>query len=161
MTIASTGTNKRWPIRRTAIYLVIAAFGHLTWEVAQLPLYTIWSSGTARQIVVTVIHCTGGDVLISTATILVAGILAQLRGWHLFGARMLATVIALGIAYTILSEWLNVGIWRSWSYSSAMPVLPWLGTGLSPVLQWLVVPGVALSITFRRGAILNSCSRRQ
>ena len=90
----------------------------------------------------------GGDALISTAALLVGGILARLRGWHLFGTRMLATVIALGIGYTILSEWLNVGIWRTWSYSSAMPVLPWLGTGLSPVL---VVPGIALSITFRWG----------
>jgi hypothetical protein len=138
-------------MRHAAIYLAISALGNLTWEIAQLPLYTIWSSGTAREIVIAVVHCTGGDVLISTAAVWVGGILARLRGWHLFGARMLATVIALGIAYTILSEWLNVGIWRSWSYSSAMPVLPWLGTGLSPVLQWLVVPGIALGITFRWG----------
>ena len=148
-------------MRSAAIYLTIAAVGHLTWEIVQLPLYTIWWTGTAHEIVVAVIHCTGGDVLISTATLLMGGILAGLRGWHLFGSRMLVTVIGLGVAYTTLSEGLNVGIWRSWSYSSAMPVSPWLGIGLSPVLQWLVVPVIALGITFGWRTILNSQTPRR
>jgi hypothetical protein len=146
LTITSTSDDAGWPIRRAAIYLITAAHGHFVWEIAQLPLYTIWWGGTAREIAVAVIHCTGGDVLISTATLVCAAILARFRGWHLFGSRMLLTVITLGVAYTMLSEWLNVEVWRSWSYSSSMPVLPWLGTGLSPVLQWLAVPSVALLI---------------
>jgi hypothetical protein len=52
----------------------------------------------------------------------------------------------LGAAYTILSEWLNVEIRRSWSYTATMPVLPFLGTGLTPLLQWLIVPTLALAI---------------
>ena len=51
-----------------------------------------------------------------------------------------------GAAYTIFSEWPNVEIRRSWSYTTAMLVLPWLGTGLMPLLQWLIVPGLALAI---------------
>ena len=139
----------------------LAAIGHLAWEAAQLPLYTLWSTGTSRAIGFALVHCTGGDVLISTATLLMGGILAGLRGWHLFGSRMLVTVIGLGVAYTTLSEGLNVGIWRSWSYSSAMPVSPWLGIGLSPVLQWLVVPVIALGITFGWRTILNSQTPRR
>jgi hypothetical protein len=53
----------------------------------------------------------------------------------------------LGAAYTIFSEWLNVEIRRTWSYTAAMPVLPFIGTGLTPLLQWLVVPGLALAVT--------------
>ena len=113
-------------------YLIVAAIGHLVWEAAQLPLYTIWWTGTARENFIAVVHCTGGDVLITTATLLTAGILARLRGWHPFGSRMVLTAIGLGVTYTIMSEWLNVAVWHSWSYSSSMPVLPWLGTGLSP-----------------------------
>jgi hypothetical protein len=139
-------------VRRAAIYLVVVAIGHLLWEAAQLPLYTIWWHGTAREITVAVVHCTGGDALISAATLLIAGIMAWLCGWSLFGWRMAATAIVLGVGYTIMSEWVNVAVWRSWSYSSAMPVLPWLGTGLSPLLQWFLVPAVAFGIA--------ACSRK-
>ena len=60
---------------------------------------------------------------------------------------MVFTAIVLGAGYTIFSEWLNVQIRRSWSYTAAMPVLPFLGTGLTPLFQWLVVPGLALAVT--------------
>ena len=59
---------------------------------------------------------------------------------------MVFTAILLGAAYTVFSEWLNVDIRRSWSYTAAMPVLPVLGTGLTPLLQWVVVPGLAFAI---------------
>ena len=44
------------------------------------------------------------------------------------------------------SERLNIVIWNSSAYSSFMPVLPVLGfgVGLSPVMQWIVVPLLAL-----------------
>jgi hypothetical protein len=58
---------------------------------------------------------------------------------------MADTAILFGLGYTIMSEWLNTAVWVSWSYSSVMPVLPWLGTGLSPLLQWLVVPALAFA----------------
>src|SRR5262245_16617478 len=32
----------------------------------------------------------------------------------------------------------------AWTYNALMPVLPWLGTGLAPLLQWVVVPSLAL-----------------
>jgi len=59
---------------------------------------------------------------------------------------MVFTAIALGAAYTVFSEWLNVEIRRSWSYAASMPVVPFLGTGLTPLLQWLIVPGLALAV---------------
>jgi hypothetical protein len=48
--------------------------------------------------------------------------------------------IALGLAYTIFSEWLNVSVVKSWTYSDLMPLIPPLGTGLTPILQWIIVP---------------------
>lgn len=129
------------------LYLMIATAGHLVWEAAQLPLYTIWRTGTTREIVVAALHCTGGDFLISTATLVVAAALARRCGWDSFGWRMAGTAMALGVGYTIVSEWLNVSVWRSWSYGPAMPTLPPLGTGLSPLLQWVVVPALAFAGT--------------
>jgi hypothetical protein len=52
--------------------------------------------------------------------------------------------LTFGLAYTVFSEWLNTAVRQSWAYSDLMPTLPVLGTGVSPLLQWFVVPGVAL-----------------
>ncbi len=64
---------------------------------------------------------------------------------------MVFTTIILGAAYTMLSERLNVDIWRSWSYAAAMPILPLFGTGLTPLLQWLAVPGLTFALFAYRG----------
>jgi hypothetical protein len=135
---------------KAALYIGLAAIGHFLWEAGQLPLYTLWSTGTPREIAIAIFHCTGGDILITTAAIAAAAALARGWRWPAFGWRMAFSAIVFGIAYTILSEWLNVQIRRSWSYTAAMPVLPWLGTGLTPLLQWLVVPGLAFAITARQ-----------
>ncbi len=52
-------------IRALRRYLVASAGLHLVWEVAQLPLYTIWSTGTLKQQAFAVLHCTIGDVMIA------------------------------------------------------------------------------------------------
>src|SRR3546814_13954449 len=51
-----------------------------------------------------------------------------------------ALAILGGLAYTIFSEWLNTEIRGSWAYTDAMPQLPLVGSGLSPLAQWIVVP---------------------
>ena len=135
---------------RIALYIGLAAIGHLLWEIVQLPLYTLWRTGTPHEIAVAVLHCTGGDILITTATFVAAAALARCWRWPAFGWRMAITAIVLGAAYTIFSEQLNVQIRRSWAYTAAMPVLPGLGTGLAPFLQWLVVPSLAFAITAHR-----------
>jgi hypothetical protein len=147
--------------RRAVAYVAVAGCGHFVWETAQLPLYTIWQNGTAVEIAVAVVHCAAGDVLITIGTLLIAALIASILGWQCFDGRMLIAALVLGIAYTVFSEWLNVEVRRSWSYSPAMPVLPWFGTGLSPVLQWLVVPGVAAILTFGWQTSLMGLSRRR
>jgi hypothetical protein len=132
--------------------LSLAASGHLLWEAAQLPLYTIWWTGRWGEILFAVIHCTAGDALITAAALTVAILTARVLGWPLFGGRMLLAAVLLGLGYTVFSEWLNVGIRQSWSYTEAMPLLPPLGTGLGPFLQWLVVPGLALAMTASRAS---------
>jgi len=60
---------------------------------AQLPLYTLWSTGTPRAIGFALIHCTGGDVLITTATLSAAAMLARPWRWPVFGGRMALAAI--------------------------------------------------------------------
>ena len=55
-------TSTDWP-RALRLYLGVTLVAHLGWEILQLPLYTLWSTGTFRQQVFAVVHCTLGDHL--------------------------------------------------------------------------------------------------
>ncbi|KAB2850111.1 MAG: hypothetical protein F9K44_05870 [Hyphomicrobiaceae bacterium] len=125
-------------------YMIAIVLGNLVWEIAQLPLYTIWYEGTAGKILFAILHCTAGDVLIASAA-LIASLLALADGrWPQAGYRSLAIVAVVGgLGYTIYSEWLNTGVRGNWAYTQMMPQLPLIGTGLSPLVQWLIVPSLA------------------
>lgn len=125
-------------------YLPRLALLSLGWEIAHLPLYTIWREGSPQWIAYAVAHCTVGDVLIGVATLLPALVLARAgepARWPV--ARIATFAIVLGVAYTVLSERINIAQ-GNWAYSPWMPVLPGIEMGLSPLLQWVVVPLAAL-----------------
>ena len=129
--------------------------GHLVWEIAQLPLYTIFWSGTPARNAYAVLHCTAGDMIIaSTALIapLVALGSARWPGDRVSYSRIAMFAIALGFAYTVFSEWLNTSVQHAWSYTAAMPVVPPLGIGLAPLLQWVVVPTLAFLVAHKCAA---------
>jgi hypothetical protein len=131
-------------------YLSLIAIMDLAWEIAQLPLYTIWRTADARHLAFAVVHCTAGDTMIAAASSLIGVLLAGHRAWPLRHCRRaIAFAVVIGVAYTVLSEWLNVEIRQNWAYTAWMPVLPLLGTGLSPVLQWIFVPLAAFQLTRR------------
>jgi hypothetical protein len=121
----------------------------LGWEVAQLPLYTLWQDAGASHIAWAVLHCTAGDVLIACSSFVLVS--AGLGGtdWPARSpGRGLALLLVVGVAYTAFSEWLNVYRLGSWAYADAMPTL-W-GIGLAPILQWLLVPTLTLRLYLRR-----------
>ena len=55
-------------------------------------------------------------------------------------AGQIAGFVAIGVAITLVLEWLATGPLGRWAYAEAMPVLPLLGVGLTPVLQWVLLP---------------------
>lgn len=124
-------------------YLLLIAGGNL--ELARLPLYTIWRSPGPRAAVEAAIHCTFGDVLLAAAAL--GGALVLLRAWD-WPQRRIASVsvmaTALGMVATGTLEGLQTQIWKGWAYTEGMPIVPWLEVGLSPFLQWLVLPPLML-----------------
>ncbi len=128
-------------------YLAAIAVGNLVWEAAQMPLYTLWRTGSTRDIAFAVVHCTGGDVLIAGASLLGGLLLLDAADWP--QTRFVAvggTAIGFGLAYTLYSEHLNTAR-NAWTYSALMPTLPWLGIGLAPLAQWIVVPVLGFAAT--------------
>ena len=135
-------------------YLGIMAPGNLLWEVAQLPLYTIWTEGTNAEIFFAVIHCTLGDILIAAVSLIVSWVAIARRTWPSEKYWLVATVALLvGAIYTVFSEWLNVSLRASWSYRDAMPTVGPLNTGLAPLLQWIVLPSI--DFVWLRRAVLR------
>lgn len=122
-------------------YLGFVAAANLTWETAHVPLYTIWRDGTPSEIAFAVIHCAGGDLLISMASLVLALLLVGNNAWPTRAAGPVAVLtITFGVSYTVFSEWLNIVVRKSWAYSELMPVIPLLDTGLSPLAQWIAIP---------------------
>lgn len=127
-------------------YLVAVAAGNLLWEFAQMPLYALGQTGSSRDIILAGLHCTAGDVLIALAALLAALVAFGSAEWP--GNRFRPVTVAalvIGVSYTVVSEYLNTTIRHSWTYSALMPTLPWLGTGLAPLVQWLLIPPLALT----------------
>jgi hypothetical protein len=117
-----------------------------------LPLYTLWQTATSGEVLFAVIHCTLGDLLIALTAMTLGLVIAGHRDWphHRF-ATVAALTLVLGLGYTVFSEWLNIVVRKSWAYSSLMPVVSLFGLdiGLSPLLQWMVVPALALYAAYQ------------
>lgn len=133
-------------------YLPLLAILNLAWEAAQLPLYTIWREASPGSIAFAVAHCTAGDVLIGTAALalaLAATRAGPLGSWRWRTIVVVATLAA--VAYTAASEWMNTSLRPAWQYSALMPSVHVGGVriGLSPLLQWLVLPPLALHFSRR------------
>ena len=141
--------EQRW-LRAVRRYLLVSAFGNLLWETAQIPLYTLWRTGTQREVARAILHCSAGDVAIAAAALLLALVLLGSPEWPAKSRwRVGVCTVLFGVAYTIYSEHLNTVVRSAWRYTDAMPVLPVLGTGLAPLVQWVAVPAVALLVACR------------
>jgi hypothetical protein len=127
-------------------YILVSIGTHLAWEILQLPLYTIWSTGGPREIAFAVVHCTGGDAVIAITALSLALVLVGNENWpdQSYGKVLFVTLL-FGVSYAIFSEWLNVTVRGHWAYTPNMPTVPVLGTGLAPLIQWLLVPLAALA----------------
>lgn len=134
-----------YTVRYWIAYAAYLSLSNLIWETAQLPLYTLWDQ-EFDTIVFAVFHCTGGDVLIGMISLGIAcGIFRVTRCRFRLAAcqRGIAfCAVLFGLGYTLFSEWLNVYVRKSWAYSDLMPLINVgdFGIGLSPIVQWLVLP---------------------
>jgi hypothetical protein len=115
------------------------------WEFWQVPFY---------QGIPTVPHweaiksCTGavlGDAAIAVGAFWVAAVVARSRGWILRPTRRdLSVFVLAGVATTAVLEWHATRVAGRWAYAASMPMVPGVGIGLLPVLQWIVVPLVVV-----------------
>jgi len=136
-------------VRNVAAWAAFAFVLNLAWEIAQVPLYTLFSAGTPKEIAFALAHCTAGDVLIAISSFVVGLVATGRADWPMSRPLLGGAVATLaGLAYTAFSEWQNVYQTGSWSYAPAMPLL--FGIGVAPLLQWLVIPPLGIAFLRRR-----------
>ncbi len=122
---------------------IFALLLNFPWEVMQAPLFAGMASAPYTDVIRGCSQATVGDMVILLLAYALVALLARNRRWVLApSSRQLALFIAIGVCITAVIEWLAThGLWiGSWTYSPAMPVVPGVGIGLSPLLQWLVLP---------------------
>ena len=146
------GGRDRWFQDRPALRFIASRFApwflalSLAWEFGHARLYTIWTDASIPELAFALFHCSAGDLMIALASLASALTMLQagpLRTWRI--AQIAGVSAVLGTTYTIFSEWMNLRLER-WTYTESMPTIA-LGTlevGLTPLLQWLVLPGLAL-----------------
>ncbi len=132
---------------RAGLWAALAFVLNLAWEIAQVRLYTLWIEADGLTVAWSLFHCTLGDVVIALALFALAGVLLRRADWPASrpwpGGAM---VVAGALTYTAWSEWYNVYRAGSWGYTAGMPLI--FGIGVSPVLQWLLLPPV-LVVAYR------------
>lgn len=141
----------RWP------ELALAGFAFLLnfpWEIIQSPLFEGMASMPHRDAVQYCTRAAFGDAgIMLIAYWMVAAVSGRGRGWLQQSGRMpIAIFVIIGVLITIAIELLATsGRWlEGWTYSADMPILWGLNVGLVPVLQWIILPPVAVLLTRRQ-----------
>ena len=58
------------------------------------------------------------------------------------------------LTITVLIEFFATTIYGRWQYSELMPIMPVIHVGISPLLQWIVIPPVSIWVS---AVILQGC----
>lgn len=130
--------------------LPIAVFGFLlnfVWEMWVVPFYAAIGEMRHAEAILVCTQAAFGDVVILLLAFWGASVAAGSRGWILKpGWLTLIIYVGIGVAITILMEFLATEVWDRWSYAEGAPVLPLLGTGLAPLVQWVLLPVLVLGL---------------
>ena len=124
----------------------VAVFAFLLnypWEFSQVPLFAGMPNAPHWTAIKVCAMATLGDTVITLVAHWVVAFVARSRRWIAAPtAGHLMMFVSIGLAITVVIEQLALrGLWfGTWSYSPLMPVIPGLGVGLSPLLQWIILP---------------------
>jgi len=126
--------------------LLILSFPmHFTWEFLQAPLYRNMQDATHMDGIRICLQATLGDMVIALIAFWVASFLAGTRQWAAQPNRLaIAAWLSAGLAITVVLEFFSTEVAGRWVYDVSMLRLPVIGTGIAPLLQWIVVPMLVL-----------------
>ena len=133
--------------------LLFALLLNYPWEFIQAPLFEGMAERPHGAAVKACTQAALGDSVIMLVAYWGVAALGRGRAWIAApGWREVLLFSSIGVAITVVIEWLALsGGWLSgWTYSSLMPIIPGLGVGLVPVLQWIVLPPLVAALVARQ-----------
>ncbi len=132
------------PAFNIAIFALLLS---LPWEFGQMWLYAGVSEMSHLHGIRICMAATVGDAAIMLTAFGTITTVAHSPDWVRAPTSLqVASFLLIGLAVTIAVEVIatrTAGV-LSWRYAASMPVTPWLGIGLAPLLMWLVVPLLVL-----------------
>ena len=121
---------------------------HFVWEFVQAPTYAGMVEMNHWDGIKLCMSATFGDAGFAMTAFVVTSISARTRHWYRSpAAAQYMLYIGIGIGLTVGFEYYYTQVSLRWTYSNLMPLVPPFGTGLSPLLQWLIVPLATLWLT--------------
>ena len=123
---------------------------HFVWEFVQVPTYDHMAEMAHWEAIKLCLSATFGDVGFALTAFWIASLAARSRNWILRLTRLpIAIFVGIGIALTVGFEYYYTNVSLRWTYSDAMPLVPPFGTGLSPLMQWLIIPPLVIWLARR------------
>lgn len=147
----STKTRSKKFTAMPEIWIVVFSFLlHFVWEFLQVPTYEGMAEMAHWQAVKMCTSATIGDVGFALTAFWTTSLIARSRHWITAPKNWQRLVfLGVGIGLTVGFEYYYTNISLRWTYSDLMPLVPPFGTGLSPLLQWIVVPLLTLWLSRR------------
>lgn len=120
---------------------IFAFLLNFVWEFAQVPLFQGMAQAGHWRAIQVCARATLGDVSIALVAFWAVALTARSRDWILRPTTWQVTgLVVVGVLITVVMEWLAIHVLDRWAYAASMPVVPALQLGLSPLLQWVILP---------------------
>lgn len=135
-------------------YLFLTAFLlNFVWEVTQMPFFAVGGQGQIVDFGLFLkthwIASLKDAAMVIVLYFLTAVVVRNMQWGRHMGRRGLIPFLIAGFLWAVAVEYYQVQIAHSWSYNATMPLLPFLGVGLWPVLQLIVLPPLAVFLSRR------------
>ena len=126
--------------------VIFALLLNYPWEFLQAPLYRGMATAPHWLAVQRCTAATIGDAVLMLFAYLAIALCSRRRWWALRPTSLQSCVFVLvGAGVTVAVErWATSGVAWGWRYTQYMPVVPGFGVGLSPLVEWILIPPLVL-----------------
>lgn len=132
-------------IKYIIILSFVAFFLHIIWENAQAPLFVGYSS-FGKHLPICFLG-TIGDVVFTATMYLGVSLLKNDFAWIVrLNKKDILVLTAIGFFFALGIEWRAL-LFNRWSYTNAMPIIPYLRVGLAPILQMTLLLPLSFYLT--------------
>ena len=122
----------------------MAFFLNFFWEVVHTNFFT-FKAMPYNMLLNGWLHCVMGDIIITVVAFWIISLINRNRKWFLkMNTFNFTGFVAIGLVYTFYSEHKHLFHFKDWAYNESMPLVPFTGIGLTPVLQWLFIPPIII-----------------